>query len=160
MSQKNLCKIKENFPNHRRKHKVSLTSWHEVNTKKKNVLWLITNKNVGIIKNPLRIRIKQFGYQYLMSMTSFILFLVISFFGYQFKILRMNWYKCITPFQDNLQFFIRKYLFQCHNSSPSIDYNSKKEVASEMSKYNYSHHHIEFILNCLSIYFTLIVLVI
>ena len=40
-------------------------------------LWLITNKNRGIIQNPVDIFRKQFKYQYLNSMTPFILSLVI-----------------------------------------------------------------------------------
>ena len=40
----------------------------------------------------------QFGFQYLNSMTPFILYLVISFVESQFKILRMSWYKYMTPF--------------------------------------------------------------
>ena len=53
---------------------------------------------------------KQFGYQYLNSMNPFILSLVISLVGYRFKILRMSWYKFMTPFQDNLQLVLKKYL--------------------------------------------------
>ena len=46
--------FKENIPNHKRKHNLSLNSWYEVNTKKLSILWLITSKNRGIIQNPVR----------------------------------------------------------------------------------------------------------
>ena len=56
----------------------------------------------------------------------------------------MSWYKFMTPFQDKLQLVINKYFFQCHDSFPGIDYISNKEMLIGMSKYNYSHNHLDF----------------
>ena len=83
-----------------------------------------------------------FDYQCLKSMTPFILSLVIPFVGFKFKILRISWYKCMKPFRYNLQLIINKYLCQCHNSFPVIEYNSNQEVLSGMSKYNYSQNQL------------------
>ena len=47
--------LKYNFPHYKWKKNVSLNLWHELNTKKLSILWLITNKNHGIIQNPVRI---------------------------------------------------------------------------------------------------------
>ena len=46
--------LKENLPNHKQKHNVSLKFWNEVNTKNWSILWLITNKNIGMIQKPVR----------------------------------------------------------------------------------------------------------
>ena len=59
----------------------------------------------------------------------------------------------MTPFQDNLELVIKKYVCQCHSSFPGIYYNPKKEVLSGMNKYNYSHNHLDFCLNWLFIHF-------
>ena len=66
---------------------------------------------------------KRFDDQYLKSITPFLLSLIISFLGSQFKILRMSWYKCMISFRDKLRLVMDKYLRQCHNSFPGIDYN-------------------------------------
>ena len=53
-------------------------------------------------------------------------YLVIYFVGSRIKILRISWYKRMTPFRENLQLVIKRYFCQCHNSFPGIYYNSKK----------------------------------
>ena len=40
--------------NHKLKHNVILNSWHEVHTKKMSIIWLIANKNLGMIQNPVQ----------------------------------------------------------------------------------------------------------
>ena len=37
-------------------------------------------------------------YEYFNLMTPYLVSLVISFVGYQFKLLMMSWYKCVTQF--------------------------------------------------------------
>ena len=64
---------------------------------------MITNNNRVIIQKPKRIIKKTFDYQYLKSMNPFILSLVIYFVGSRLRILRISWYKCMTPFRDNLR---------------------------------------------------------
>ena len=76
---------------------------------------------------------KVFDQKYLKSMTPFLLYLVIYFLGSRFNILRMSWYRCMTPFRGRLKLVTNKYLFQCHDSFPGIDYNPNKEVLSGMS---------------------------
>ena len=46
--------LTENFTKHKQEHNVSLNSWHEGNIKNLSILWLISNKNHGIIQNPVR----------------------------------------------------------------------------------------------------------
>ena len=46
--------FKDNFQNQKWKHNVSLKLWHEVDIKKLEFFWLITNKNCGMILNPVR----------------------------------------------------------------------------------------------------------
>ena len=88
----------ENFPNHKQKHDVSLNSWHKANTKDIEYFIADKNKNRVIIQKSVQMVRRQFNYQYLDSITPFILFLVISFVWYQFIILRMSWYKYMTTF--------------------------------------------------------------
>ena len=51
----------------------------------------------------------------LKSINKFPLYLLIYFVGPRFKILRMSWYKYITPFLYNLELFIKKYLCHLHD---------------------------------------------
>ena len=118
--------FKENFPKHKPKYNVSINSWNELNTKILSILWLITNKNCGIIQNLVSIIKKQFEYQYLNSMTPFLWSLVIYFVGYRFKRMIISWYKYMTPFLDNIRLVTKKYLWQWHDSFHGIDYNSNK----------------------------------
>ena len=68
-------------------------------------------------------------------MTPFLVSLVISFMGYRFKILRMSWYKCMTPFRDHLHLVMKKYLCPFNNSFPGIENKSNEEPLSGMSNY-------------------------
>ena len=115
--------LKENFLNHKQKHNVSLKLWHEVNTKKLDY-FLVDNKQEPWYgsKPSACSKTKQSYFQYLNSMTPFLLSLVIYFVGSWFKILRMSWYKFMTPFWDNLQLVINKYLFCWHDSFPVIKF--------------------------------------
>ena len=87
-----------------------------------------------MILNPVWIVKKKYEFKYLNSMNPFILPLVTAFVGPLFKILRISWYKCITPFLDNLQLVMCKYLFHLHDSFPGINYISNKQVLSGTSK--------------------------
>ena len=52
--------------------------------------------------------------QTLKSINDFIMSLVMSYVGSQFKLLRMSWYRIMKPFRNTLKFFIRKYLCSFH----------------------------------------------
>ena len=119
--------IKENFPNHKQKHNVSLNLWHELNPKKLDCFMIDNKQEPWYDSKPsLESLKKQFYYKYLKSMTPFVLSLVISFVGSWFKILRVSWYKCITPFWDKVKLVVKKYLCQCHNSLHDIGYIPNK----------------------------------
>ena len=45
----------------------------------------------------------------------------------------MSWYKCMTPFQDNIELIIEKHSFLMHCVFPGVDYNSNKQVLSGIS---------------------------
>ena len=120
-------RFKENFPKHKRKHNVSLNLWHEVNTKNIEYFMVDNKQEPWYDSKPSVDGKKQhFNYQYLNSMTIFILSLVIYFVGSWFKLLRMSWYKCMKPFRDNLQLAINKYLCPFHDSFPGIEYKSNE----------------------------------
>ena len=76
-----------------------------------------------MIQNLVRMVLKTFRLLIFELNDSIYLSLVITFVGYPFKIFRMSWYRCITPFLDNLQIVIKIYLFQCHDLFPGFDYN-------------------------------------
>ena len=76
------------------------------------------------------------------SMNAFLISLVISFLGSQFKILRMSWYKSMKLFWDNLVLVINKYLWSLNHSFPGSDSISNEQVLSGTSKYNSSHNWI------------------
>ena len=68
-------------------------------------------------------------------MTTLLVSLVIYFVGSGFKLFRMSWYECMTPFQDHLHLVINKYLWTFHNSFPGIEDISNEEQLGGMSKY-------------------------
>ena len=100
VSSKSSNKWKRNFPHHKQRLYVNLNIFHK-NTKNLSVFWLITNNNCGIIINPVQFFRKN-DYKYLNSMNPFLLSLAIYFVGSQFKLLKMSWYKCMTPFRDKI----------------------------------------------------------
>ena len=61
-------------------------------------------------------------------MNVFPLSLELFFVGYQFKILSVSRYKCMTQFRDNFQVDIKKYFFRFHYSFTGIKYISNKQV--------------------------------
>ena len=99
------------------------------------ISWLITNQNHGMILKPVQLFRKKFDYESFNLMTPFLVSLVVSFVWSRFKLLRMSWYKCMTPFQYQLHSVIMKYLCTFHYSFPGI-YNISNEILlSGMSKY-------------------------
>ena len=76
-----------------------------------------------------------FYHEYFNLMTTLLVSLLISLVGYQFKLLRMSWYKCMTPFRDHLHLVINKYLCPFYYSFAVIDYKSNEETLIGMSKY-------------------------
>ena len=79
VSRKSLNIWKHNFPHHQQKLNVSLNICDEENTKNLIVFWLITNKNRGMIINPVQLFRKCFDYKYFYLMNPFNVSLVISF---------------------------------------------------------------------------------
>ena len=74
--------IKENFPNHEGKHNVSLNLWYEENTKNLEYFILDNKQEPWYDSKPSADGKKKFDYQYLNSMTPFLLYLAIYFVGY------------------------------------------------------------------------------
>ena len=126
--------FKEKFPNHKRKHNMSLKLWHEVNTKELEYFLVDNKQELCYYSKPSADGLKKIEFKYLKSMNLFLLSLVIFCVGSWFKVLRMSWYKCMTPFLDSLQLVIKNYLCHWLASFPGIDYNSNKQVLSGISK--------------------------
>ena len=84
--------IKYNFPDHKRKHNVSINPWHELNTKKLEYV-MVDLKNRGMIQNPVRMVKKTVRLSIFELNDSILLSLVKYSVGSLFKILRVSWYK-------------------------------------------------------------------
>ena len=96
-------------------------------------------------------QLKQFKYT-LSSMNAFLISLVKSLLGSQFKIMRISWYKMIKLFQDNLKLVIKKYLCSFHYWFLGIYYISNENLLSGMSKHNPSYNYISICFNWLIIF--------
>ena len=113
--------LKENFSNHKRKHNVSLSLYHETNIKIIE-FFLVDNKTeyfyeseVKVLqKTSVDIQLKYLKY-ILNSMNAFILSLVIYFLGSRFRILSMSWHKSKKTFRDNIELVMKKYLCSLHD---------------------------------------------
>ena len=107
--------LKEYFPNHKRKHNVSLVSWSKYQRTwalfgdKKQESWY--DSEVKVLLKKSSDGKKQLNLT-LNSINVFPISLVITFVGSWYKILRISWYKYMTPFRENLQQVIKNYL--CH----------------------------------------------
>ena len=76
------------------------------------------------------------------SINAFLLYLVKSFVGSWFKILRTLWYTNMKTFQNNLYLVLKKYLFSWHDPLPGVESSSSYQVLSGIminyiSSYNY-----------------------
>ena len=99
-------KQKHNFPHNQRTLNVSPNICHGEKTKNLIIFWLRTNKNRGMILNPVQLFKKKFDYKYFNLMTQFLVPLVTSFVGSRLKLSRMSRYKCMTPFLYHIQLVI------------------------------------------------------
>ena len=74
------------------------------------------------------------------SMNAFLLYLVMSFMGSRFQIMRMSCYTRMKPFHTNLELVMKKYLCSWHDSFPGVDSNSNDQILSGMIKYISSYN--------------------
>ena len=73
--------FKEKFPNHKRKHNMSLKLWHEVNTKKLEYFLVDNKQELCYYSKPSADGLKKIEFKYLKSMNLFLLSLVIFCVG-------------------------------------------------------------------------------
>ena len=78
VSSKSSNELKHNFPHHQQKLNSGLNIFHENNTKKLIISWLMTNQNRGMIMNSVQFFKEKFDYEYFNLMTPFLVSLVVS----------------------------------------------------------------------------------
>ena len=64
---------------------------------------------------------RKYDHEYFNLMTPSLVSFVASSVVSQLKLLRITWYKCMTPFRHHLHLLIKKYLCPFHNSFSIID---------------------------------------
>ena len=127
---------KHEFLQYQQKPNMSLNICHEENTKKIDSFLVDNKPEPWNDSEPSAVVPKKIvDYEYFNLMTLFLVSLVISLVGYWFKIFRISWYKCMTPFIDHLHWVMNKYLCSFRKLLPGIDNILNEEPLSGMSKY-------------------------
>ena len=103
------------FSYRQRKLNVSRNLCHEEYTQKLDYFLVDNKPEPWDDSEPSAVVRKNFDHEYFNLMNLFLVSLVISFVGSRFKLLRMSWYKYMTPFRDHLHLVIKKYVRLFHN---------------------------------------------
>ena len=91
--------------------------------------FLVVNKLEpwGDSKTTAVVHERKVDYEYFNLMNKFLVSLVISFTGPWLKLLRVSWYKCMTPFWYQIHLVIKIHLYPFHNSFRRIENISNEE---------------------------------